>query len=131
MRIHARQRSRSASYVNVFGRNFPLVDGNVQHQPRLGMVKTRGGVEGHFLNDSVAHLENVAAINSSYVSWDSKREIDLENGISIVLICGSLAAWFQHLYTCFNEEVWGFLIAGAIFFPVAIVHGIGIWIGIW
>ena len=110
MRIHARQRSRSASYVNVFGRNFPLVDGNAQHQPRLGMVKTRGGVEGHFLNDSVAHLEN---------------------GISIVLICGSLAAWFQHLYTCFNEEVWGFLIAGAIFFPVAIVHGIGIWIGIW
>jgi len=42
-----------------------------------------------------------------------------------------VAAWFQHLYTCFTNEAWGFLIAGAIFFPVAIIHGIGIWFGIW
>lgn len=42
-----------------------------------------------------------------------------------------VAAWFQHLYTCFTEESWGFLIAGAIFFPIAIIHGIGIWLGIW
>jgi hypothetical protein len=43
----------------------------------------------------------------------------------------STAAWFQHLYTCFTEESWGFLIAGALFFPVAIVHGAGIWLGFW
>lgn len=40
-------------------------------------------------------------------------------------------AWFQHLYTCFSAGKWGFLIAGAIFFPIAIVHGWGIWLGIW
>lgn len=45
---------------------------------------------------------------------------------------GSLfAGWCQHLYTCFNEHLWGFLIAGAIFFPVAIVHGWGIWFHWW
>ena len=48
---------------------------------------------------------------------------------TIILI--PVFAWFQHLYTCFTEGTWGFLIAGAIFFPVAIVHGLGIWIGIW
>ncbi len=43
----------------------------------------------------------------------------------------AFGAWFQHLYTCFTDERWGFLIAGAIFFPIAIVHGLGIWLGIW
>ena len=37
-----------------------------------------------------------------------------------------LAGWCQHLYTCFNEKLWSFLIAGAIVFPVGIIHGFGI-----
>jgi len=41
------------------------------------------------------------------------------------------AGWCQHVYTCFNEHYWGFLIAGAIFFPIAIIHGWGIWFGWW
>jgi hypothetical protein len=41
------------------------------------------------------------------------------------------AAWFQHLYTCFTEDRWGILIAGAIFFPIGIIHGFGIWFGFW
>lgn len=39
--------------------------------------------------------------------------------------------WLQHLFTCFNQHLYGFLIAGAIFFPVAIIHGWGIWLGLW
>lgn len=48
-----------------------------------------------------------------------------------LITIASLASWFTHLYVCFTDERWGFLIAGAIFFPVAIVHGIGIWLGVW
>ena len=52
------------------------------------------------------------------------------NVIVGVIIGGvSLAAWFTHLYTCFSDDRWGFLIAGAIMAPIAIVHGIGIWFG--
>ena len=51
--------------------------------------------------------------------------------VGAFLMLLGLAAWFQHLYTCFTEESWGFLVAGAIFFPVAIVHGVGIWLGAW
>jgi hypothetical protein len=47
----------------------------------------------------------------------------------IGIVC--IAAWFTHLFVCFTSAKWGFLIAGALFFPVAIVHGVGIWIGIW
>lgn len=42
-----------------------------------------------------------------------------------------IAAWVTHLYVCFTEHAWGFLIGGAIFFPVAWVHGTGIWFGVW
>ncbi|WP_033063669.1 hypothetical protein [Pseudomonas brassicacearum] len=42
-----------------------------------------------------------------------------------------VAAWFTHLFVCFKAASWGFLIAGAIFFPVAVVHGTGTWFGAW
>lgn len=38
-----------------------------------------------------------------------------------------VAAWFNHIITCFSDGLWGFLIAGAIFFPVGIIHGIWLW----
>jgi hypothetical protein len=43
----------------------------------------------------------------------------------------AFAGWCQHLYTCFTEHLTGFLIAGALFFPVAVVHGWGIWMHWW
>jgi hypothetical protein len=62
----------------------------------------------------------------------SARRLQRGEGTLAFLLFGAcIAAWFTHLYTCFTDERWGFLIAGAIFFPVAIVHGIGIWFGIW
>lgn len=42
-----------------------------------------------------------------------------------------IAAWFQHLYTCLMTDRWGLLVAG-IFFPIiAIIHGVGVWLGLW
>lgn len=41
------------------------------------------------------------------------------------------AGWLTHLFVCFTEQAWGFLIAGAIFFPIGIFHGWGTWFGIW
>lgn len=46
-------------------------------------------------------------------------------------IFGALSAWLMHLYTCFTEEAWGLLIAGAIFFPIGVIHGMGLFIGVW
>lgn len=48
-------------------------------------------------------------------------------GIALVLL--TFAGWCQHLYTCFNEGLWGFLIAGAILSPIGIIHGWAIWFG--
>lgn len=37
-------------------------------------------------------------------------------------------AWVTHVITCFIVASWGFLIAGAIMFPIAILHGFYIWV---
>ena len=51
----------------------------------------------------------------------------------IWLIIGSISilSWFNHIFICFTDDRWGFLIAGALFFPIAIVHGFGAWFGFW
>jgi hypothetical protein len=49
-------------------------------------------------------------------------------GLLLLLIpVVSFAGWVNHIITCFQEELWGFLIAGAIMFPIGIIHGIWLW----
>lgn len=45
----------------------------------------------------------------------------------IVIMVTFFAAWLTHIFECFAGAMWGFLIAGAIFFPVGILHGIYLW----
>jgi hypothetical protein len=46
-----------------------------------------------------------------------------------VVIFGVLCtiAWFNHIFTCFAEGLWGFLLVGAIMFPIGILHGFYLW----
>jgi hypothetical protein len=39
-------------------------------------------------------------------------------------------AWLFHVFTCIQTEQWLLLLAGAIAFPIGILHGIGLWIGV-
>lgn len=39
------------------------------------------------------------------------------------------AAWVTHVLTCLSTGAWGFLVAGALVFPIGIIHGIGLWFG--
>ena len=47
-----------------------------------------------------------------------------------IFLCIPLAAWLTHVLRCINTEAWLFLIAGAIAVPIGIIHGFGIWIGV-
>ena len=57
--------------------------------------------------------------------------MDTEGGCAVFLGGILLAAWLTHVIVCFKTAAWGFLIAGALVFPVAWVHGFGIWFGAW
>lgn len=41
------------------------------------------------------------------------------------------AAWLTHVIVCLQTARYTLLIAGAIFFPVGMVHGFGVWFGFW
>lgn len=47
----------------------------------------------------------------------------------IVLTC--IAAWLTHIVVCIKASTWLLLIAGAILAPIGVVHGIGVWFGVW
>jgi hypothetical protein len=46
-------------------------------------------------------------------------------GWSIGLTC--FVAWLNHVFTCFSEGLWGFLLAGALLVPLGILHGMWLW----
>jgi hypothetical protein len=59
---------------------------------------------------------------------------DLDSGVAVgclIFIVWGFLAWFTHVVVCIKTASWLFLIAGAIMFPVAVIHGTGIWFGIW
>lgn len=41
------------------------------------------------------------------------------------------ASWLTHIIVCIKTASWVFLVAGAIFFPIAWIHGTGVWLGAW
>ena len=49
------------------------------------------------------------------------------NFLAFIPLIIAISAWFTHVITCLNEGSWGFLVAGALAFPIAIIHGIAIW----
>ena len=49
--------------------------------------------------------------------------------IALLLFAASVGAWLTHIVVCLKTAAWGFLIAGAIFFPIGIIHGVGLWFG--
>lgn len=51
--------------------------------------------------------------------------------IGIAAFFWAFAAWVTHIVVCLKTASWGFLIAGAIAFPIAWVHGTGVWFGAW
>ena len=54
----------------------------------------------------------------------------MERNFSMVIALTFFASWLTHVITCLMEGSWGFLLAGAIFFPIGIIHGVGLWIGV-
>jgi hypothetical protein len=58
-----------------------------------------------------------------------KKGVSMEDLWVIALLGWIVASWFTHVVVCLTAGKWGFLIAGAIIFPIAWIHGTGIWLG--
>ena len=51
------------------------------------------------------------------------------NVFLFLLVIWVVIAWLVHVIVCLTVGAWGFLIAGAIVFPIAVIHGTGIILG--
>lgn len=49
--------------------------------------------------------------------------------MALFFVVWLVASWLTHVIVCLKTASWGFLIAGAIVFPIAWIHGTGIWFG--
>lgn len=42
-----------------------------------------------------------------------------------------LASWLTHIVYAIKLELYNLLIAGGVFWPIAWIHGTGVWVGAW
>ena len=49
----------------------------------------------------------------------------------VVFLVWVIASWITHIVVCIKTGAYGFLIAGALMFPIAWIHGTGAWFGVW
>ena len=62
---------------------------------------------------------------------DTTEKAGLTVGVAAICFAlAAIAAWCTHVLICLKTGAWLFLLAGAICFPVGIVHGVAIWFGL-
>ncbi|MBV9248604.1 MAG: hypothetical protein JO227_05080 [Acetobacteraceae bacterium] len=62
----------------------------------------------------------------------STGSIDLQTALTVLLsACFAYAAWLTSIVFCAANGLTPLLVAAAAFFPVGVVHGVGIWFGGW
>lgn len=48
----------------------------------------------------------------------------------IVLFLTTIAAWITHVIVCIKASAWILLAFGCIVAPIGVIHGIGVWLGV-
>lgn len=48
---------------------------------------------------------------------------------TLALLMATVAAWITHVVVCIKASAWILLAFGCIVVPVGVVHGIGVWLG--
>lgn len=59
--------------------------------------------------------------------------IDEDTGASFfgwIMLALLASGWLTHVITCITDDRWGMLLVGGLFFPIGIIHGWLIWLGI-
>jgi len=64
--------------------------------------------------------------------WRGSGAMDFRS-LATILLTGlfTYAAWLTSIVFCAASGLRPLLIAAALFFPVGVVHGIGVWFGGW
>ena len=55
----------------------------------------------------------------------------LESTFALALMALVVSAWFTHIFVTISDDRIALLLAGVFFPPIGVVHGIGVFIGVW
>lgn len=48
----------------------------------------------------------------------------------VALLLATVAAWITHVIVCIKASAWILLAFGCIVAPVGVIHGVGVWLGL-
>jgi fatty acid desaturase len=66
------------------------------------------------------------------MTWRTSGPMDIRTAAAMLLLAAfCYSAWLTSIVFCAGNGMRPLLVAGAAFFPVGIVHGIGVWFGGW
>lgn len=66
------------------------------------------------------------------MTWHRNGPMDMQTAAAILLTgLFAYSAWLTSIVFCSTNDLRPLLIASAAFFPVGVVHGIGVWFGGW
>jgi hypothetical protein len=82
---------------------------------------------------SLAHCHSDPEFEGRQVmSWRQTRSMDFRTLVVLASMWLFIyAAWLTSIVFCSANAQRGLLIAAAAFFPIGVVHGIGVWFGGW
>lgn len=84
------------------------------------------------IDDSVlnfnAHQARKAARMSSNSSSGFGAFLLAMSAISLLL--ATVAAWITHVIVCIHQAAWVLLAFGCVVVPVGVIHGVGVWLGV-
>jgi len=52
------------------------------------------------------------------------------NFIGLAFYVAVIVAWITHVVVCIQNAAWALLVIGALIFPIGVIHGFMIWLGI-
>ena len=61
-------------------------------------------------------------------TFDEKVAI-MKAAFFATVVFSTIPAWLTHVIHTIQAEQWLFLLAGAIFAPIGVIHGWGLWFG--
>lgn len=50
--------------------------------------------------------------------------------VGIAFYIAVIVAWITHVVVCIQNAAWALLVIGALIFPIGVIHGFMIWLGI-
>lgn len=77
---------------------------------------------------SVAQASESAPARAGRAAGSARQVLDGLLGLLAILLV--VSSWLTHVVVCAVEGLWSFLIVGVVVFPVALLHGVAVWLGL-